>query len=176
MLDANRISADAKVGNGGNIYIDAQGLFVDPTSSITASSEIEQNEGTVEIFTLDLNSRLATDYIESSSLVAEDEITSSCGVGIGLHSNQIRDVGRGGIPNNPFKETADIEVLSDLGIDRDYRVDISNSTPTEPLAKVSTIQPIIEVSSWLINPQGNIELVANVPQRFAATPCSLDRS
>ena len=169
LLDANQISADAQVGNGGNIYIDTQGLFVDPTSSITASSQIEQNEGTVEIFTLDLNSRLATDYIESSSLVAEDEITSSCGVGIGLHSDRLRDIGRGGIPSNPFRDTVNIEVLSDLEIDWD-RVN-SNST-VKSLANISTIQPIIEVSSWLINSQGNIELVANVP-KLPAIPCSL---
>jgi len=159
LLDTNRIVADAKVGNGGNIYIDAQGLFIDPNSSITASSQVKQNEGTVEISTLDLNSRLATDYSSPSLLVAEDEITSSCGVGINLNSNQIRDVGRGGIPHNPFRETANIEGLGDFGINLEQMPPINEAQID--LQQTLSVQPIIEVDRWVVNSHGRVELVAN---------------
>jgi len=179
LLDSNRITADAKVGNGGNIYIDTQGLFIDPNSSITASSEVEQNEGTVEISTLDLNSRLATDYIEPSSLVAEDGIASGCGVGISLHSNQIRDVGRGGIPHNPFRETANIEALGDLGVAKLSQLDrLQNSKLNKADRQVtaSTIKPIIEVSRWVVNSQGQVELLADTSNHVSARPCSMNPS
>ena len=178
LLDSNRINADASTGNGGNIYIDTQGLFIDPNSSITASSEVEQNEGTVEISTLDLNSRLATDYIEPSPLVAEDGIASGCGVGISMDSNQIRDVGRGGIPHNPFRGTANIEALGDLEVNKQKQIDrlqTSELNKADRQVSVPNIEPIVEVSSWVVNPQGKVELVA-ISDRALTTPCISDRS
>ena len=175
LLNSNRISADAKVGNGGNIYIDTTGLFIDSTSSITASSRVKQNDGTVEISTLDLNSRLAN-YIEPSSLNAEDDVIYSCGVGNGSQSNKIRNVGRGGIPNNPFREAANIEVLSDLGINKLDWTNISNSTKVNRSMSVSKVQPIVEVGGWLINSQGRVELVANASSQIPIVPCLSDRS
>jgi hypothetical protein len=117
LLSFNQISADASQGSGGDVSIDTQGFFIDPSSHITASSQVAQKQGNVAISTLDLNSRLATDYIEQSPLGGEEQISSSCGVGIDLKSNQIRDIGRGGIPHNPLQENAYVEILNDWGVD-----------------------------------------------------------
>jgi filamentous hemagglutinin family protein len=181
LLNFNRISADASQGNGGSVSIDTQGLFIDPSSRITASSQVEQKQGNVAISTLDLNSRLATDYIEQSPLVAEEQISSSCGVGTDFNSNQIRDLGRGGIPHNPLRETAYWETLNDWGVDEisvfsnanSHLLEASSSDEVNP-AKLN--QPIVEVNSWVINSQGIIELVANTRQNLPPTPCQVNRS
>jgi filamentous hemagglutinin family protein len=173
LLNFNQISADASQGSGGNVSIDTQGLFIDPSSRITASSEVAQKQGNVAISTLDLNSRLATDYIEQSPLKAENQISSSCGVGIDLNSNQIRDIGRGGIPHNPLQENAYMEILSDWGLDEMH---ILSSTKFNPNTIVLEAQPIVEFNSWVINSQGVVELVGNTPQNIFPSFCQANQS
>lgn len=167
LLNSNRISADASQGNGGRITIDTTGLFVDSTSSITASSEIEQKRGTVEIFTLDLNSRLAVDYNQKSSLIVDDKVSRKCGAGLNLKQNQFRDVGRGGIPGNPLRETATLETVSDLG-QSNYQAFSEPITNTQQTKRSRSTLPnfmpqkssLTEANQWIINSQGILELVA----------------
>ncbi|MBW4533388.1 MAG: filamentous hemagglutinin N-terminal domain-containing protein [Pleurocapsa minor HA4230-MV1] len=179
LLNFNRISADASRGNGGSVSIDTQGLFIDPSSRITASSEVEQKQGNVAISTLDLNSRLVTDYIEQSPLVAEDQITSSCGVGTESSSNQIRDLGRGGIPRNPLHETTYWETLNDWGIEQIPVVSHANlqllkASSSDRVSPTKLNQPIVEANSWVVN-QGVVELIANTVQNLPLSPCQLNR-
>ena len=162
LLESNRVSADARQGNGGKIAIDTQGLFISPDSSITASSEIEQNKGRVEISTLDLNSRLETNYREPSLLSAENQIDTACGVG-NLTQNQFRDIGRGGVPHNLLQETTNLTTLEDL--DRHERLDSSEEQTAEPTA-TPELPPLTEATTWIVNAKGAIELVA---ERSTAT-------
>lgn len=178
LLNFTRISADANQGNGGNVSIDTQGLFIDPSSRITASSEVEQKQGDVAISTLDLNSRLATDYIEQSPLVAEEQISSGCGVGTDLNADQIRDLGRGGIPNNPLGETAYIETLTDWGVGEIPVFSNANShlpklAGSDQVDSTQLNQPIVEMNNWVIN-QGIVELVATTPQNLSFSPCQVN--
>ena len=180
LLNFNHISADASRGNGGSVSIDTQGLFIDPSSRITASSEVEQKQGNVAISTLDLNSRLATDYIEQSPLVAEDQITSSCGVGTESNSNQIRDLGRGGIPRNPLHETTYWETLNDWGVEQLPAVSHANlqlleASSSDRVSPTKLNQPIVEANSWVVNSQGIVELVANTVQNLPLSPCQVNR-
>jgi hypothetical protein len=170
LLNFNHISANASQGNGGNVSIDTQGLFIDPSSQITASSEVEQKQGNVAISTLDLNSRLATDYTEQFPLLAEEQISTSCGVGIDLNSNQLRDIGRGGIPHNPLEETAYLEILNDWGINKTH---VFSSTKLHQSSTILEEQPLMEVNSWVINAQGVVELIANSPQNIPSSPCRI---
>jgi filamentous hemagglutinin family protein len=173
LLSFNQISADASQGSGGDVSIDTQGFFIDPSSRITASSEVAQKQGSVAISTLDLNSRLATDYIEQSPLEAESQISSSCGVGIDLNSNQIRDIGRGGIPHNPLQENAYVEILNDWGVDEMH---ILSSTKFNRDTIVLEAQPLVEFNSWAINSQGVVELIGNTPQNLSLSPCQANPS
>ena len=171
LLDFNRISADASLGNGGNISIDTQGLFVDRSSSITASSEVEQKQGNVAISTLDLDSRLAVDYVQQSALDSSKQITSGCGAGAGLNKNKFRDVGKGGIPQNPFREIAQIETLGDWSTDTPKVIKVPQSSQSE-----SRDEPIIEAGSWIVNSQGIVELVAGRQKNAFTTPCHVHPS
>jgi len=170
LLNFNYISANASQGNGGNVSIDTQGLFIDPSSHITASSEVEQKQGIVAISTLDLDSRLVTDYVEQSPLAAEEQISSSCGIGIDLDSNQLRDIGRGGIPHNPLEETAYLEILNDWEVDKTH---ILSSTKLRQSFPILEEQPLVEVNSWIINAQGAVELIADNPQNISPSPCQV---
>ncbi|MGD1917690.1 MAG: filamentous hemagglutinin N-terminal domain-containing protein, partial [Pleurocapsa sp.] len=96
LVERNTVKANAEQGSGGKISINTQGLFVDPKSSITASSQVETKEGTIEIVTLDLNSRLHMSQQEYFPLVAEDYIHTGCGGGQDLTENHFRNIGRGG--------------------------------------------------------------------------------
>ena len=118
LLDSNKITADAQQGSGGKIGIDTQVLIADPNSSITANSEVNQNQGIVKIETLDLNSRLQTQRQVQAPLKAENYIQRGCGVGADLDRNQFRNVGRGGIANNPLQESTTLETLEDLDTDK----------------------------------------------------------
>lgn len=175
LLESNRVSADAKQGKGGNVAIDTQGLFVDPASSITASSEVEQNEGRVDISTLDLNSRFEIDYREQSLLSAENKIDRSCGVGTNRTSSEFRDIGRGGIPNNLLKETAHSDTLADLN---EYdRSDLIKSAEKAKLHfERSEVPAIAEATTWIVNSKGVIELIAKNPTVTVAQSslCQLD--
>jgi filamentous hemagglutinin family protein len=173
LLSFNQISADASQGSGGNVSIDTQGFFIDPSSRITASSEVAQKQGNVAISTLDLNSRLATDYIEQSPLEGENQISSSCGVGIDPNSNQIRDIGRGGIPHNLLQENAYVEILNDWGADEMH---ILSSTKFNRHTIVPEAQPLVEFNSWAINSQGVVELIGNTPQNISLSLCQANPS
>ncbi len=172
LLEFAQVSANARQGNGGNIAIDTQGLFIDPTSKITASSEVEQKKGSVEIVTLDLSSKLEIDDYEQSSLAAKSQISTGCSVGMSLAQNQFRNLGRGGIPSNPLQEPTNLETLGDLGKNEPK---ISNSikrnqkSPAQ--SPVSNDEAIFEANKWIVNSQGVVELVAD-QQVVAATQAS----
>ena len=176
LLDANRLSANAVEGNGGNITVDTQGLFTDSSSSITASSQVETKQGNIDISTLDISSRIATDYRDRSSLIVNDKITSGCGVGADLNASQIRDVGAGGMPSNPFREVITLKTLNDWGDNSLVKQDsISNYVSHLSSDASSQIQPVVEVSNWLINSQGKVELVARDTRPNFDSHCKMNR-
>jgi large exoprotein involved in heme utilization and adhesion len=162
LLDANSISADAQQGSGGKIKINTLGFFIDQSSSITASSEVDTNEGVVEIITPDINSKIQTQEQEQSPLVAENYIATGCSVGQDFVKNQFRNIGRGGISSNLMEGTVSEETLSDLG-DNTYSklpnvAEKANNNSTIDLSL--KYQPITEATNWMINDQGKVELVA----------------
>ncbi|MBE9043046.1 hypothetical protein IQ255_01255 [Pleurocapsales cyanobacterium LEGE 10410] len=173
LIKSNKISADANLGNGGKITINTQGLFVDPSSSITASSEDERKIGSVEILTLDLDSRLETDYRVQSSLVAEKQIYTGCGVGQDSTENQFRNVGRGGIPHNPLQEIVNQETVADLAIDRHKTTKLDRQQPNSLKENISDHQPIAEADTWIVNSHGVIELIATTATVGRSSICKM---
>ena len=183
LLDFNRISANAQNGSGGNIGIDTRGLFVSSNSNITASSELG-TDGVVDITTLDVNSKIETPELERSPLTAENYITTGCSLGQDFAKNQFRNIGRGGLPLNPIAETVTEETIADLGVIKRSKSEITASpdfeeTPKSPRTKIakqdrnetnSTSVAIVEANAWLVNEQGNIELVAKNSNTFWRSP------
>lgn len=175
LLEANRLTADAKQGNGGKIAIATQGLFVSSESSITASSEIEQQQGSVEISTLNLDSRIETNYKQRYSFIGEEQIATGCGV-VDTESSRFSNIGRGGIPSSLLQETFHLETLADLGEGNSNRdsAKISSKTSLPQLTRQTTNfnHKITEANTWFVNERGAIELVADRPTILSPASCN----
>ena len=185
LLEQNTIKANANQGSGGNVFIDIQGYFVEPDSSVTASSLVETKEGTVEIINLDLNSRLNMGEKKYFPLVAEEYIDTGCGGGDSFAQNRFQNIGRGGIPQNPIEEISSRNVLNDLGKNEPSNA-ISSGLSSKSVKQnnidtakhpVSSRQSILEANSWKTNFQGNIELVAhnNSTVLMQSSACRINR-
>ena len=154
LLEFAKINANAQEGTGGNIQINSQGFFIDSESSITASSELG-TDGIVKIVTPDIDSKIETTEQEETPLVAEKLITTGCSLGEDFARNQFRNIGRGGVPANPMEETGTEEVLGDLGYAQSKAAD---TTAKKYLPREQ--QAITEATNWIVNQQGNLELIA----------------
>ena len=169
LLDFSRISADAQNGSGGNIAIDTRGLFVSTNSTITASSELG-TDGLVDIITPDINSTIETAKQERSPLTAENYIVTGCGAGQDFAKNQFRNIGRGGLPPNLMAETVTGEILGDLGAIDSQKTNTNQKAQNELSEAEYTSPAIVEATAWLVNEQGNIELVAKNPHSSWRSP------
>jgi filamentous hemagglutinin family protein len=162
ILESSNLRANAQQGSGGNILIDTRGFFVAPNSEITASSTLG-TDGIVNIVTPDVNSKLETYRTEPSPIAAANRIATGCGLGQNFIKNQFRYTGRGGLPPSPLEGSTDTELLSDLGTPREITPDKQYLEPKFPISVSSLPEnplPIQEASTWIVNQQGKIELVA----------------
>ncbi|MBE9200502.1 MULTISPECIES: S-layer family protein [unclassified Nodularia (in: cyanobacteria)] len=174
-LENSDIIANALNGDGGNIQISTQGLFglkfrdqLTPESDITASSQFGV-KGTVNInnFGIDPNSGLVElpDNINDSS----QQIATGCTDNQG---SSFVATGRGGVPQNPNQQVWSDRTWSDI---RDLSTYRQNSSVTAQIPSGSEV--LKQATSWRMNPEGKIELVANkastqtqLPLTCAATP------
>ena len=162
------IRANAFTGNGGNISITAQGIYglrFQPAdtlfSDITASSRFGLN-GTVVLNTPDVDpsrslSQLADDLVDLSGLVEQ----SLCAVGEG---SEFARTGRGGLPDVPTDYPHSASTWED------WRTPFSDSVaeqddiaPVESQMGQQTGEsrsPLIEAQTWMIDPNGDVHLIA----------------
>jgi filamentous hemagglutinin family protein len=149
LLENSQIIADAEEGNGGNIDIITQGLFVSPESRITASSELGL-DGNVKLESINGDRSLELDQLPDNLVDRTQQIAKSCGVG----TNQFAIAGRGGLPENPWQNLRGQTVWQDLRL----TVIDSNNTSQVQAEQPSTL--VLEAQAWKINDQGQIELIA----------------
>jgi filamentous hemagglutinin family protein len=164
------IIANAFQGNGGNIQITTQGIFglefrpqLTPENDITASSQFGVN-GTVEIneFSLDPD----TGIVELPVGLADtsDQIAQGCATD---GDSSFVATGRGGIPPSPneslssdltWSDTRDLSAFMEQG----GTAAKTTPLPTEP-------SQISEITGWVINAAGQVELVVVQAQSQRAT-------
>jgi large exoprotein involved in heme utilization and adhesion len=167
------IFANAFRGQGGEINITTDGLFGlayrsrrTAISDITASSEFGL-EGIVSITTPGVDpsqglNNLPTDTSDASKLVAEKCLADRQGSSFVI-------TGRGGVPASPFDTISAVNIPDHLGsISNQTASNTSNVITSNPSDRLPTQIPdrIVEAQGWIINPQGQISLIAEV----AATP------
>jgi filamentous hemagglutinin family protein len=172
------ITANAFRGRGGNIKIAAQGVFgfevgnQTPLSDITASSTLGIN-GVVEINRLGIDPstklvELPTEVVDATQVVA-----TGCAADEG---SSFVITGRGGLPEDPTQSLRGRTVWRDvrnLSVSRGTelqvrRLQVERSNQSSNL-QPSNLQPStpIEAQGWVINADGQVELVADASQ---ATP------
>jgi large exoprotein involved in heme utilization and adhesion len=147
------IVANAAKGQGGNINIITQGIFglkprpqITPANDITASSELGLN-GTVEVNNIGVDPNSGLTELPLDLIDASQQITTGC------NSNQGASfviTGRGGVPSNP---------VQNLNTDRPWQ-DARNIPKN---TNITTTTPLIEATTWQLNPQGQPQLVAGEP-------------
>lgn len=171
------ITANAQQGRGGRVSVTAQGIFgtefreqLTPLSDITATSELGPDfSGIVDIVIQGIDPsqgliELPNNFTNPSTLIA-----LGCAADEG---NYFAITGRGGLPANPTQPLTSETVWSDV---RNLSVVSSPSSvaKTENNFKFSRPNPqsqIIEAQGWIVNENGQVELVANLPESFPQSP------
>ena len=137
LLEGSRISANANQGTGGRIFITAQGVFLSPDSSITATSALgPQFSGIIQINTPDID--LSRSGVQTVPPPAVPEVAVTCGGGSTANANSFTISGTGGIPINPD------EFLGSQGGWRDPAQSQSQSS-SKPSGSP---QAIVEAQGW----------------------------
>lgn len=176
LFDRSSISANAEEGNkgnGGNIQINTQGLFVASgiDQQITADADVGI-DGTVEINTPDVDSQVDTKVVERSPLVVENLIYTGCDLGKDYISNKFIYIGRGGLPLNPMQEIATEDLMVDLG-----KLEVSKTqnkiNQSIPSLQDKSHQEIREVTGWIVNQKGNIEMISPTTKVADSSICLL---
>jgi filamentous hemagglutinin family protein len=157
------IKADAVLGPGGNIQINSTGIFLDADSQITASSKFGV-DGVVEINNTESNKKLSTVQLPNIISAPEAVIVSSCPI---PETNTFVVAGKGGIPENPEQYLKGQTIWQDFRQLANNVPDFDNNQPQSTnlnSKQSSSVQTIVESQGWIINHQGNIELIAATPQ------------
>jgi filamentous hemagglutinin family protein len=165
-LENSDITANAS-GTGGNIIINAQGIFGTEVresntleSDITATGEIKN--GTIEIQTPDVDPstgllQLPETPIDAASLIGQNP----CAKGV---QSEFVNRGRGGLPPTPseaLREEESLANLLDFPPDWESRVledDRNSEAVTEP-----PVRQLVEAQGWFVDAQGRVILTANPP-------------
>jgi filamentous hemagglutinin family protein len=178
------IIANAFAGDGGNITIDAAGVFaiaeretLTPLSDITASSQFGQ-VGNVGINRPDVDPqrslvRLPAEVVDASKLIID-----ACRPGGALTRGEFTITGRGGLPSNPNEDVDNPTGLTELGYPN---TDSINPMPSDegsyvppasrrsPDSRETETPSLIEAQGWIVDADGNVVLTAQAP---AVTPHS----
>lgn len=175
LFDESTINADANLGSGGKITITTQNLLTqkNPDDVITASSEVKGLDGTVEIDTPDINSKLETTEQRQSPLAAEESIYTGCSLGTDFSANKFSYIGRGGMRKGPFDSLESQEVIADLGLEDSIQstAELNTNNHLNNNKREKTSQSITEATTWIINAQGKVELIAQAPNNASPSGC-----
>lgn len=156
------IQANAVGGRGGNVRINAQGIFglearSQPTnlSDITASSELGV-AGTIAIQQPNVQPEEGT--INLPNTFAAPPLAQGCNPG-GTQTTSFVNTGRGGVPTNPN----DPIVADTLWQDVEEVVGSSSrdSQPVDEAQSTKSEVSIVEAQGWVKNSDGTVALVAN---------------
>ncbi|MGJ5630515.1 filamentous hemagglutinin N-terminal domain-containing protein [Nostoc sp. CALU 1950] len=165
----NDIVANAFQGKGGNININARSIFnleqrlstpPNNTNDIDASSQFGLT-GTVTVNTPDVDPSRGLVQLPDNLTDASQQIVSSCNPGSSARRSSFTVTGRGGIARSPIEpfqgevSTARWITLDAINTDQNSNV-INESLPSPP-------PKIVEAQGWIIDKNGNVSLVAEVP-------------
>ncbi|QHG20495.1 filamentous hemagglutinin N-terminal domain-containing protein [Nostoc sp. ATCC 53789] len=165
----NDIVANAFQGEGGNININAQSIFglekrsstpPNNTNDIDASSRFGLT-GTVIINTLDVDPSRGLVELPNNFTDASQQIVSSCNPGNPARRSSFTVTGRGGIARSPM-EAFQGEVSTARWITLDTISEHQNSNMSNESLQ-SPIPEIVEAQGWIVDKNGTVSLVAQVP-------------
>ncbi|RCJ18161.1 hypothetical protein A6770_06175 [Nostoc minutum NIES-26] len=165
----NDIVANAFQGKGGNININARSIFSlaqrpstppNNTNDIDASSQFGLI-GAVTMNTPDVDPSRGLVQLPNNFTNASQQIVSSCNLGSPARRSSFTVTGRGGIARSPM-EPFQGEVSTARWISLDTRNQRQNSNTSNDSLQSPTPK-IVEAQGWIVDNNGNVSLVAQVP-------------
>ena len=157
------ITANAVLGDGGNITINVQEIFgiqprdrLTPFSDITASSEFGI-AGNVVLNTQDLNPTEETTELPNAP--KPPELAQGCQTT--ANNSSFINVGQGGLNPQPSDSLGGNELIGDVQLPRQWSSDSANSNE------------VVEAQGWVVNERGNVALVADPVSQSEQFLCSL---
>jgi filamentous hemagglutinin family protein len=163
-LENSDITANSSDFRGGNIIINAQGLFATDDSDISATGRNSQLQGNVQINISDFDPTQGLTKLPSTLRDPSNHIVAGC------PSNREANfviTGRGGLPQDPRQVLRSQLVLQDMRVDnsssqkRDIQTRNINNLP---FPNVQT--PILEATGWIIDANGQVRLITDSSQYY----------
>jgi filamentous hemagglutinin family protein len=171
-LENSDISANSTDARGGNVKINAQGIFgtafrptLTPKSDITATGKDSSLNGTVEINILGVNPIQGLVNLPDEPINVE--VTQGC-QGSGKHSSvEFFNIGRGGLTPSPYEPLSSSEIWEDVPLPAQ---EAGNSSSASVAPAVPPNQ-LVEAQGWLVNDKGEVVLIAEVPTNRFQSRC-----
>ncbi|RCJ21435.1 hypothetical protein A6770_30355 [Nostoc minutum NIES-26] len=176
-FENSNISANSANFRGGNIRINTKGIFgiqfrdvnSRNTSDITATGRTRRLSGNVQITTPDIDPTNGLIELPTNLVDVSQQISTACTLGSRQFQSSFVSTGRGGLPMSPTEPLQDTSTLSAwvrLRPKPATRAKITISpqpTAVSNSTKVAAATTIVEATGWVVNSNGNIELVAQAP-------------
>ncbi|MBW4594894.1 MAG: S-layer family protein [Brasilonema angustatum HA4187-MV1] len=173
--DSN-ISANSEDFRGGNVRINTKGIFglqfrdaLTPDSDITATGLTRSLSGNVQIAVLDLDPTNGLIELPTNLVDVSGQISTACTPGSRQSQSSFVSTGRGGLPISPTEPLQDTSTLSAWVRLRPKPENSAKTTISpQPTAvsnstKVAAATTILEATGWVVDRNGNVELVAQAP-------------
>ena len=165
-LDNSDISANSMDARGGNITINAQGIFGtqfrdSPTreSDITATSALgAEFSGVVQVRTPDVDAASGLVALDGDTLDLNTQVQNRCAAPV---ENRFVITGRGGLPEDPSQFLHGETIWTDLRPLETWEAgEIRDSASLELLqSPMPDSSSLVEATGWQRNDRGQIELV-----------------
>ncbi|MEM7757967.1 MAG: S-layer family protein [Cyanobacteria bacterium P01_A01_bin.40] len=177
----NDITANAVFGQGGNVNIVAQDIIgIEPQASPTPDSDITASSefgimGEVSLKTQDITP--SAELVELSKALSPPQLDRDCLASGSDPANNSRfvDTGRGGLIPQSEQTLNSNDVISDVSVPQQWSESNSETSLSDREAS-ATSNPPVEAQTWLVNEQGNIELVTAMPEGQIQLNCELRSS
>ncbi|MFN6571888.1 S-layer family protein [Dendronalium sp. ChiSLP03b] len=162
----NDIVANAFQGRGGNINITARNIFnlteqqstpANNTNDIDASSRFGLT-GSIIINTPDVDPSRGLVQLPENLIDASQQIVSSCNPGSLASRSSFTVTGRGGIARSPIEP-----LQAEIPTARWITLDTANERQFSYINSQSPISEIVEAQGWIIDKNGTVSLVAQIP-------------
>ena len=171
------IAANSTDFRGGRVKINTRSLFgaqfrnppSPQTSDITALGKIPEFNGSIQVNTLDIDPTSGLIELPTNLVDVSGQISTACTPGSRQSQSSFISTGRGGLPMSPTEPLQDTSTLSAWVRLRPKPANSAKTTISpQPTAvsnstKVAAATPIVEATGWLVDRNGNIELVAQAP-------------
>ncbi|MBD2472612.1 filamentous hemagglutinin N-terminal domain-containing protein [Nostoc sp. FACHB-145] len=165
----SKIKADAVQGNGGNIDITTQLLIFSPDSSITASSQF----GLDGIVNINFSPQDPTRGVITVPEIVDQSatISSGCAAQSVMERNTLTVTNNSPLPD--FDEHLDNQSIWQRN---SVSVESINHTAKPQSFAIKEPIKIVEAQGFVIDPQGNVELVATMPSQTSSNIFSVASS